>query len=148
VRREKKMRDRVNTVKGVGELDRREFTARSVLALLSGVVVTVSGCGGSGGGGGGAAGGAGDDGYTPTGPGPVEVNGVSGSVSANHGHTATVTDAQLSAGAMVSINIRGDANHNHVVELSADEVSQIAAGQRVVKRSSNEDSHFHEVTFN
>jgi len=119
-------------------LDRRDFTVRSLMAMLGGVVVTVNGCGGGGGG---------ND--SPTGGSPVPVaGGVTGAISSNHGHRATITAAQLSAGDMVVLSIRGDATHDHSVELSADEIVQIAGGQRVLKRSSNEDSHFHEVTFN
>jgi hypothetical protein len=123
-------------MRDAGKLDRRAFTARSVMAMLGGVVVTISGCGG---GGPGAA----------TGSSPVPASGgVNGNISSNHGHRATITAAQLTAGAGVTLSIRGDANHEHSVDLTADEVLQIAGGQRVLKRSSNEDSHFHEVTFN
>ena len=71
-------------------LSRRQFTRESVLALLSGVVITVTGCGSdssspttpsNGGDGGNGSGGGGNAG------------GVDGTVSANHGHIATVTDA-------------------------------------------------------
>lgn len=120
--------------------DRREFTARSLMAALGGVIVVVSGCGGGGTGGGGS----------PTGasPMPAPTDGVSGRISANHGHVATISNAQLAAGGMVSLDIRGQATHPHTVELSAEEVTRVAGGERVVTRSSNDDSHFHEVTFN
>lgn len=52
-------------------LDRREFTAPTVLALLSGVTITISGCG--------------DDG-SPTSPSPPRGGDAVGTVSANHGH--------------------------------------------------------------
>jgi len=114
------------------KISRREFSAGSVMAMLAGVVVTVQGCGS----------GEGD----PTSP--SSGGDVTGVVSANHGHIAVVRSAQLMAGNAVMLDIRGNATHNHVVELSGDELRAIAAGQRVVKRSSNENSHFHEVTFN
>lgn len=122
-------------------LDRRAFTARSLLAALGGVTVTVSGCGG--GGGGTPSGGSG-----PTGPSPMPTDGVTGVVSANHGHTATISSAELSDGAMVTLDITGQSDHPHTVDLTAAEVVAIAGGDRVVARSSNEDGHFHEVTFN
>ena len=57
------------------------------------------------------------------------------------------------AGNAVTLNIRGTATHPRTVELSAAEVSEIAAGQRVSKVSSTDDSpdadrHNHVVTFN
>jgi hypothetical protein len=116
------------------KLDRREFTERTVLALLSGVTITISGCG---------------DDDTPTGPtSPGGSADVMGAVSANHGHTATITSAQLTAGNAVMLNIRGNADHPHTVELGGAEVMQVAGGQRVSKSSSTDAGHSHTVTFN
>lgn len=115
--------------------DRREFTARTVLALLSGVAITVSACGG-------------DDDGSPTGPSPPPGANATGTVSANHGHQAEIAGAALTAGNAVALDIRGQADHPHTVELSAAEVMQVAGGQRVSKSSSTEDLHAHTVTFN
>jgi hypothetical protein len=116
-------------------LTRREFTLEGALALLAGVTITISGCGG-------------DD--SPSGPSPQPGN--SGNevvaVSENHGHTAVITAAQLSAGNALSLNIQGSAPHPHTVQITADEVQTIANGQRVTKESSNDDAHTHLVTFN
>ena len=120
--------------------ERRAFTVQSILALLSGVTITVAACGD-------------DDSPTSPGPGPTPGGGVSGSVSANHGHSAVIDSARLTAGNAVVLDIRGSATHPHTVELSSQEVSQIAARQRVSKLSSDDDSpdagrHNHMVTFN
>jgi hypothetical protein len=56
--------------------------------------------------------------------------------------------AQLTAGGALALDIRGDADHPHTVELSADEVEAIAGNQRVSKTSSTDASHSHVVTFN
>lgn len=116
--------------------ERRAFTVQSIMAMLAGVTITITGCG---------------DSDSPTSPAPG--NGRAGSVSANHGHTAAITSAELMAGNAVSLNIRGTATHPHTVELSAAEIDQIAGGQRVSKASSTDDSpdagrHNHVVTFN
>lgn len=118
------------------QLNRREFTAQTILALLSGVVVTVVGC---------------DDSGTPNSPAPS--GGRTGTVTANHGHVATITGAELAAGDAVTLNIRGSADHPHTVQLTMAEVMQIASGQRVSKGSSTdasatEPSHSHTVIFN
>lgn len=122
-------------------LGRREFTVASVMALLSGVTITLSGCGGGG---------------SPSGPSPTGGSGGpptssgdrTASISANHGHTAVVTGAMITAGAAVSLNIRGSSDHPHTVALSASEIQQIGAGQRVAKNSSTDGGHDHTVTFN
>lgn len=114
--------------------DRREFTVHAIFALLSGVAITMSGCGD-------------DDGPIAPSPTPGGSNNT-GSISANHGHAAVITGAQLSAGNVVTLDIRGTANHPHTVELTAGEVQQIAARQRVAKESSSDDGHRHTVTFN
>jgi len=121
-------------------IDRREFTAAAVMALLSGVAITVSGCGGGGGGAGpsGPSGGA-----TP----PASGDRV-GTVSANHGHQAVLRAAQITAANAVTLDIRGSADHPHSLELSADQVRAVGNGQRVSKSSSVDDAHSHTVTFN
>ena len=130
---------------GEVDLDRREFALRSMLAMLAGVTITISGCGG--GGGGSPTGSSGTGGSTGGGTGSSSGDKV-GNISANHGHTAVITSAQLTAGGALQLNIRGNADHPHTVDLSAAELSSIAAGQRVGKGSSEESFHTHTVTFN
>jgi hypothetical protein len=123
---------------GAVALDRREFTAAAVMALLAGVSITISGCGGGGGGGGTGS---------PNQPTPTNGDKL-GNVSANHGHVARLTAAELTAASAVTLQIRGDSDHPHTVALTAAEVASIAAGQRVGKASSEDDFHTHTITFN
>ncbi len=124
---------------------RREFTVQSALAMLSGVAITLSSCGDS------------NSSTTPsttsTPPPPPATGDNVGVVGANHGHSAVITAAQLTAANAVSLDISGSANHPHTVNLTDTEVGQIAGGTRVIKPSSNNDgsgfgSHTHTVTFN
>jgi hypothetical protein len=126
------------------ELTRREFTVESILALLAGVTITVAGCG---------------SGYSssPTAPTPTTntpppttttTQDVNGAISANHGHVATVTSAQITGANAVSLNIQGTATHNHVVSLTADQIRMIAGRTQVAVQSTNDDGHQHMVTFN
>ena len=116
-------------------LDRRQFTLQAALLALSGVTITISGCGGGG--------------SSPSGSTPPPASGDKvGQISANHGHTAVISAAQLAAGALVDLNIQGTSGHPHHVLLSATEVMQIAGGTKVTKASSNDDGHTHDVTFN
>lgn len=119
-------------------LSRREFTLESALAMLAGVVITVSGC----------------DSDSPSSPTPSGGGGggtstdVNGDVSANHGHVATITGAQITAAGALSLNIMGNATHPHTVSLSASQVQQIGARQRVMVTSTIDGGHDHTVTFN
>jgi hypothetical protein len=123
-------------------LDRREFTRQSLLAMLSGVVITISGCGG----GGGSSGGGTNNPTPPTNPGDERAD-----ISANHGHSAVITAAELTAGNQLTVTLRGTvgvADHTHTVDLSSAEVVSIRDGARVSKTSTNQDAHTHTVTFN
>ena len=122
---------------------RHEFTVQSALAMLSGVAITVTGCGGSSSNT--TTGPTATPAPAPTTPTVSDINGV---VGTNHGHTAPITAAQLTAGGAIMLDIQGSSNHPHTVSLSANEVSQIAAGTRVTKTSTNNAGHTHEVTFN
>jgi len=122
-------------------LSRREFTVASALAMLSGVVITISpsACGSS---------------YSPSTPSPTPTPTPApagdkvGSISNNHGHEAVVTGAKLTGGAAISLDIKGTATHTHTVDLSVAELTSIAANQRVSKESTTDSSHSHTVTFN
>ena len=117
-------------------MTRRAFTTTAIKVLFAGVVITISeACGGS------------DSPTAPSGGGS-SAGDVNGSVSANHGHTATITRAQLNEGGTVALNIRGNADHPHTVQLSAGQVTQIASGTRVQVESTSEQAHTHTVTFN
>ena len=117
-------------------LDRREFTLAAILTMLSGVTITISGCGSS-------------SPNTPTPPTTQPpVGDKMGTISANHGHVAVITAARLLAGQAISLDIQGTASHTHTVDLSAAEIVDIAGHQRVAKDSSTNGGHNHTVTFN
>jgi hypothetical protein len=125
-------------------IGRREFSVATALAMLSGVAIVISetACGGSS--------------YSPSSPTPTPTPNPTptpsadkvGSISSNHGHSAVITGAQLAAGGTLSLSIQGTATHPHTVDLSADDLTAIAANQRVSKESSEDNSHTHTVTFN
>lgn len=118
-------------------LGRRELTLAAALLAIGGATITISACGG------GSA--------SPSAPsggssrGSVDRVGV---ISANHGHSAVITAAQLTAGGDLSLDIRGASDHPHTLTLTAAQVAAIAANQRVAKESSTDDGHSHTVTFN
>jgi len=125
-------------------LGRREFTVASVLAVLSGVTITISSCGG------GSSSPSTPSTPTPT-PNPTPAPGGGdkvGSISANHGHSAVITGAQLAAGNAITVLLTTGQGHTHTVSLSAQQVMQIAADTRVSQESTNDGGHSHTVTFN
>jgi hypothetical protein len=120
-------------------ISRREFTLEWAMAMLAGVAVTITGCGSD----------------SPSSPSPSPGSGggaasgdVSGVVSANHGHIATVTAARINAAVGYDLDIRGDATHTHTVTLSTAQVQQIGARQTVAVVSTTDAGHNHTVTFN
>ena len=121
-------------------LDRREFTVQAALALLGGVTITITGCGGS------------DYGTSTRDTGNTGSADRVGSISDNHGHSAVITAAQLTAGNALVLNIRGAADHTHTVELSAAEIQRIRSNETVSKQSTTTEAqlyaaHLHTVTF-
>ena len=119
-------------------ISRREFTLEWALAMLAGVAITISGCGSD----------------SPSSPTPPSSSGggttgdVSGVVSANHGHIAMITAAQLTAGNALNLNIMGTATHAHTVSLTATQLQQIGSKQQVAVISTTDAGHDHTVTFN
>ena len=97
----------------VAVVTRREFTLKSALAILAGVVITVDGCGG-------------DDSPTGPGPNPGPVGDVTGSISGNHGHTATIAAARITADQTFTLDITGQATHPHTVEVTQAELRNLA----------------------
>ena len=88
------------------QLDRREFTLQSAMAILSAATITISGCGG-------------DSSPAPSpspnpnpNPGPTDVT---GTVAGNHGHSAVITSAQITAANGMQLSITGVADHPHTV---------------------------------
>lgn len=63
-------------------------------------------------------------------------------------HRAAITAAELAAGGDLSLDIRGGADHGHIVSLTAAEVATVRAGQHLQTRSTTNVLHSHEVTFN
>ena len=122
-------------------ISRRKFTVAAAMAVLSGVAISVSGCGG------GSSGSPASP--SPTSGGTTSAGGdKTGTISSNHGHSAVITSAQLGASGGITLNIQGTSGHNHTVALSGAELSAIAGNQRVSKESSNDAGHTHTVTFN
>jgi len=73
-------------------------------------------------------------------------NGTIGSVGSNHGHSITVSKADISVGVEKQYNIQGSATHNHMVTVSASDFASLASNQQIQITSTSGDSHVHSVT--
>jgi hypothetical protein len=113
--------------------DPRVYAGRTLLAVVLCSTLAFVGCG--------------DDDESPTGPSGVTQD-VSGVIANNHGHTAVVTAAQISAGRAITIDIRGTADHSHTLDLTNDDMVRLQQRQRVERDVSANNTHTHRVTFN
>jgi hypothetical protein len=117
-------------------IDRREFTLQAAMAILAGCTITVAeGCGSS------------YSSPTPTPTPTPQPSDVTGSISANHGHSAVITGAMITAGSAVALNIQGMATHSHTVEISQGDLQSLKNRQTVTHDSTNNSGHMHTVTF-
>ena len=114
-------------------LTRREFTLEWALAVLATATITISGCSDS-------------NDSNPTAP--TQQGDAAGVVSANHGHVAVVTRAQMTSANAVAVDIRGQATHPHLIELTGSQLTSISNSGRVSVVSSTDEGHSHTVTFN
>ncbi|MCB1184363.1 hypothetical protein KDM41_13090 [bacterium] len=113
-------------------MERREFLRNAgLVATWAGVAITLGGCGDD------------DDPAAPAGTGDV-----SGAIGTNHGHTVTITGAQLDAGAAVTLTLTTGNGHTHTVALDAAQVGDVAGGTTVATVSATSAGHTHTVTFN
>jgi len=72
---------------------------------------------------------------------------LTGSISANHGHTAVITGAQITAGNAIALDIQGSATHTHTVQISQADLTSLKNRQAVSRDSTNNSGHMHTVTF-
>ena len=130
------MSDHAETLSNTAPISvtRREFTLESALALLAGCLITISD----------AACGSSTMPATPTPVNPADINGV---ISANHGHVAVITGAQITADNAIALDIRGTATHTHTVSVSQAELTSLKNRQQVVSNSTTDSGHSHTVTF-
>lgn len=126
------MSERIEVLEDRTSLTRREFTLEAALAILAGCVITISETACS---------------KSTTAPASAPPSDVTGNVSANHGHVATITGAQITAGGAIPLNIQGTATHPHMVMISQADLTALKNRQTVTSTSSTDSGHSHTVTF-
>lgn len=124
------------------KLDRKEFL-RTALAMtgLGFVASRIVACGSDGG--------SSATGTAGTGGGNANAcadSAPSETIASNHGHTLTVTQADVEAGAMKVYDIQGTSGHAHSVTVSQGSFTRLRAGESVQLTSTNGGGHTHGIT--
>jgi hypothetical protein len=121
---------------GKSGMDRREFLGATTKAALGVVVFQIMGC----------------DKEETTGPGVV-VN-RNGSIESNHAsgneHKVIITKVQLDAGGELTLSIKGNADHDHTVTISAENMAKLKSGgvvHMLESASGGSPAHTHMVHF-
>ena len=73
-------------------------------------------------------------------------NGTQSSISANHGHSLTVSVADVQAGAARTYSIQGTSSHDHMVTLTAADFTSLQGNNSITVSSTADDGHTHSVT--
>ena len=73
-------------------------------------------------------------------------NGTNSSIGTNHGHSITVSSADVNAGVEKTYNITGNGNHSHSVTVSAGNFNTLKNNQQISVNSTSGDGHTHNVT--
>lgn len=73
-------------------------------------------------------------------------NGTTVAISSNHGHTMTVSKADVMAGVQKDYNIQGSSAHPHTVTVTAAMFAMLQQNMQVTVKSSTDNGHPHDVT--
>jgi len=115
-------------------MTRKEFLRTLVGAGMGAAgVAVIAGCGGDDGGG------------TPDAA-PLTCASPAATISANHGHTITVSMADVTAGAAKTYNIMGTSIHDHTVMVTAAQFAELKNGGTLNITSGSGGGHTHTVT--
>src|SRR5690349_1339298 len=121
------------------KLTRKEFLS-SVFTAASGAAAAafLVACGGSNGSG------------TPDAPPNCAANGTRVAIGGNHGHSMSVSAADVAAGASKTYDITGGASHSHNVTISgaAFAMLQSNTGVMTLSTAGGTDGHTHSITVN
>ncbi len=119
-------------------MDRKTFIQKSVGAMLIAVpIYTILGCSSTDNG----------DGEVPIPNSNADclANGTDISIGSNHGHSLTVSKADVESGVAKTYTIKGTSPHNHDVSLTAANFTALKSNTALLLTSTNGDDHSHSV---
>jgi len=67
-------------------------------------------------------------------------------ITSNHGHSLTVSKADIDAGLEKTYSIQGTSGHDHTIIVSADNFNTLRTSKTIKIESSRDNSHRHNVT--
>lgn len=73
-------------------------------------------------------------------------NGTQSSIGSNHGHSLTVSKADVTAGTEKTYNIQGSSGHPHTVTITAANFTTLKGNNSISVTSSADAGHTHSVT--
>lgn len=73
-------------------------------------------------------------------------NGTHSTISGNHGHTLTVSKADVMQAAQKTYSIQGSSSHNHNVTLTTSHFNSLQGSNGITVNSTSGDGHTHSVT--
>ena len=73
-------------------------------------------------------------------------NGTNASIGTNHGHSLTVSKADVQSGVEKSYSIEGSASHDHILVISADNFTSLKNNTSIQVTSDSGGGHSHSVT--
>ena len=73
-------------------------------------------------------------------------NGTQSSISSNHGHSLTVSKADVTSGVEKTYNIDGSSGHSHSVTVTGANFATLQGNQQIIVSSTTGNGHNHSVT--
>jgi hypothetical protein len=74
-----------------------------------------------------------------------EMSGTVSTIGSNHGHVLVVSSQDVTVGAPTTYHIRGTSDHDHTVELSADQFVSLQNNRAIMTTSSFDAGHSHSI---
>ena len=129
-------------------MTRKDFLGTLIkgTAVGAGAAMLLSACGGDDGDGGGTADAPPAGSPDASGAAGCSAGGATVTIGANHGHTLTVSMADVAAGTSRTYDIMGTSLHTHSVILTPAHFTMLAANQVVTVMSSDGSAHTHAIT--
>ncbi|MDB4982551.1 MAG: hypothetical protein JWM82_3303 [Myxococcales bacterium] len=129
------------------DLDRKEFL--NLVLGMTGLglgLTTLASCGGGSSPSGGAGMSGGAAGTNGGGTNACETHAPTDTIGANHGHTLTVSQADVAAGVLKMYSIMGTATHDHTVSITSTSFDTLKTGQTITLTSTTNNNHSHTIT--
>lgn len=131
-------------------MNRKTFITKTSAGFLIGIpALTLLGCSGGDDNGSGPGPGTDDDIGTDDDQGSVADcldNGTQTSISANHGHSLTVSKEDVSAGSEKTYTLSQGDGHTHEVTISASDFESLKENNQITATSTSDAGHTHNVT--